>query len=93
MQNQEQQQNLNEEQLEVITGGTNSAVHKHYMELTDLLGTAPPQVRPVILDQYLKHIPLDVREPLHHIPEEPKLEKAAQTGWISENPNKRRRIG
>jgi hypothetical protein len=92
MQNQEQQQNLDEEQLEVITGGMDAPVHDHYTQLTHLLDTVHSAVRPLIIDQYIKHIPLDVREPLHPIPEEPKLEKAHQAGWISENPNKRRRM-
>ena|SRR5689334_538439 len=95
MKKQDKQQSLDKEQLEAVTGGMNSnLVHsrEYYTELQHRYSTFPDVVKPIVLEQIIQTVPLKIREPLHAIPEEPKLEQAHQIGWISENLNKRRRL-
>jgi hypothetical protein len=98
MKEQEKLQNLDEEQLETVTGGTNpgetALQTQRYNQLEHLYNVSPPgsNMRLNQLDRIVTTIPLKIREPLHSISEQPKIEQAHQTGWVSENPNKRRRI-
>ena len=95
---QEKQQNVSEEQLEMVTGGMNPEQDRPngLEKVKRFLNNPSPgmrhELRIDILNRYITKIPPSSREPLHPIAEEPTLEKAHQTGWISENPNKRRRM-
>lgn len=72
MQKQEKLQNLDEDQLEMATGGMDPAAA-------------------AALEHHIS-FPIGYRMPITSIRESPEREAADAKQWVSENPNKRRRI-
>src|SRR5690242_18451813 len=99
MKKQEKLQDLDEEQLEGVTGGIDSIraeLHAHAMQIQHFINNPPPGTDPAILahinHQYITEIPPDIRYPLHPIAESPRREAADTQQWVTGgNPNKRRR--
>lgn len=99
MKNQEKLQNLDEEQLEVVTGGMDpvgAGLHDRAAQIQHFINNPPPGTDPAILAHvnhlYITEIPPDIRYPLTDIPESPQREAADAQQWVTGgNPNKRRR--
>jgi hypothetical protein len=99
MKKQEKLQNLDAEQLEVVTGGMDpirADLQNQARQIEHFINNPPAGAPPSVVDhirhQYIIEIPPDIRYPLTTIPESPRREAAAAQQWVSGgNPNKRRR--
>ena len=102
MRKQERLQNLDEEQLEGVTGGLDpdpmrADLHARVRQIEHFINNPPSGVDPAVIEhvrhQYIAEIPPDIRYPLHPIPESPQREAADTQQWVKGgNPNKRRRM-
>jgi hypothetical protein len=105
MEKQEKLQDLDAEQLEVVTGGMDDELtddlmainhHEHIMQIGHIINNLPPGMDPTVrahvLHQYITNYSASERYPLHPILESPQREAADAQQWVAGgNPNKRRR--